>query len=325
MPSVPTLATTAGPPACASASAGGERELLVAPALARARHVHRRLAARDDAARARPTPAARASTARRCATRRRRAPRRRPASSMPHDVVAERRGLGRRAGHRVAPAADDASSRARQPRDRPASASRARSPRAPRRRRATTAGGYAASPPKRAQHVERVGERGWRRPPSVPRRSRSGRRRRRRRSRACGTAPRGARREPAALDRRQMLAHRVQRVDVGARAQQLRRSSRRLSSSVSPSAGTAISADAPPDSSTSSVSSARSDRGERERAAAGALAARRSASDGRRRSTRTAGGHGRRRRRRRPARRERGRRASRGRRPPSPAPPCRRR
>ena len=87
----------------ASGCASGEREFLIASALARARHVNRRLAARDHAQRTRPLVALRPAT--RCEVRRgrRRAPRRRPASSDAHDVVAEARGLRGRAGHRVAP------------------------------------------------------------------------------------------------------------------------------------------------------------------------------------------------------------------------------
>ena len=72
----------------------------------------------------------------------------------------------------------------------------------------------------------------------------------------------GARREPAALDRREMLAHGIERVDVGAARAAAARCVARLSSSVRPSAGTAISADAPPDSSTSSDASSGAAAGE---------------------------------------------------------------
>ena len=73
------------------------------------------------------------------------------------------------------------------------------------------------------------------------------------------TRPLGASREPAAFDRRQVLADGVERVNVGPRAKELDLWSPFLSSSVTPSAGTAINADAPPDSKTTSVSPGPSD------------------------------------------------------------------
>ena len=65
-------------------------------------------------------------------------------------------------------------------------------------------------------------------------------------------AARDAGRQPSALDRRRVLAHGVQRVDVGAGAQQRLRRRAACRRGRMPSAGAAISADAPPDSSTSS-------------------------------------------------------------------------
>ena len=76
-------------------------------------------------------------------------------------------------------------------------------------------------------------------------RSPRGRRRRRRRSPASPSS-RGTRGQPAALHARQMLAHGVERV-MSAPACIIVSMVRRLSASVSPRAGAAISADAPPD------------------------------------------------------------------------------
>ena len=123
---------------------------------------------------------------------------------------------------------------------------------APRSRRATTARRKRLRARRTARSTsQRVARTCWRRRRSGPSRSRSDRRRRRRRSRSVRHRPRRRGSELPALDRRQVLADRVQRVDVGARPQQRVASCRCLSSSVRPSAGTAISADAPPDSRTS--------------------------------------------------------------------------
>ena len=70
---------------------------------------------------------------------------------------------------------------------------------------------------------------------------------------SVSVAPRQARGEPSTFDRREVLAHGVERVNVGAPGI-MRSTVRRLSESDMPAAGTAASADAPPDSSSRSVS-----------------------------------------------------------------------
>ena len=222
MPSVPMLASDGAARRCASQVGRGEREFLIAaaPALAgrrgpSSRRSRRRTAGRGTLARRAP------ATARRCATPAIRAS---PTTGVvePHDVVAERSRprRPRRPSRRAAPpmTADVDSRRAA---DRPASASRA----SRRARRASQMRDdrrriRAAAPPKRSQDVERVGERRLASATvgpdpmtlrSSPTTSEIA---------SVRHAPRARGREPAAFDRGQMLAHGVQRVNVGAGAQQ---------------------------------------------------------------------------------------------------------
>ena len=168
-----------------------EREFLIAPAAAAARHADGRLAARDRRRADAAAPRRGASTPRACA---RAAVRASPTTGVvaDDDRVSARRGLRRRARHRVVPAADDA---------RGCAASRGssgfgvsgRSPRAPRvEMRHDRRAGYASRPPSAIERRRARRRTCSHRQRSGPIRSRSGRRRRHRKSQAC-SVPRAPR------------------------------------------------------------------------------------------------------------------------------------
>ena len=177
-----------------------------------------------------------------------------------------RRRLRGGAAHRVAAAADDARLGLVEPRIAGLRRLGNLAP-APRSRCATTARGYASRPPT-VEHVECSAKRARIGQPSGPMRSRSDRRRRHPRCGACGHAA-----AAAAASHPPLIADRCLRTVLSAECRRLHAADspwrRCLSSRVRPSAGTAISADAPPESSTSSRSSTPADAGHGESANAG--------------------------------------------------------
>ena len=238
IPSVARLATTAGSGNADERLGRGHRELLVASALTVAADRHRRLAAGQQAHR-RPRPGARLHAlaqdgdqhpgrlARLALEARRQDQRAQPLAPR----------LARGGLDAQAIAAHDARDDPAEEGSRPAWASRGHSPRAPASSRRARAPGHLPEHPPPAQDLERVGERrgvghGGARSDGrevvahdVGQHQADHARRRR-----------GAR-QPAALEPREVLAHRVQLVDRRARAQEQRGRALPCPSSVMPSAG----------------------------------------------------------------------------------------